>query len=78
MIQRGENLGFALEASDAVGVGEKFLGEDLDGDAAPQLRVAGAVDFAHAARAERSDDFIGAEVGAGSEGHEEFRISRWR
>ena len=64
MIQRGENLGFALEASDAVGVGEKFLGEDLDGDAAPQLRVAGAVDFAHAAGTEGADDFIEAETRA--------------
>ena len=36
-------------------------GQDLDGDVAIQLGVARAVDLAHAARAQGSDDFVWAE-----------------
>ena len=36
-------------------------GQDLDGDVAIELGVGGAIDRAHAALAERRDDFVGAE-----------------
>ena len=39
----------------------------------PQPRVARAIDLAHAAGAERRDDLVEAEAGAGLEGHENLR-----
>ena len=61
----GERLGLALEAGQAVGVGGDRLGQDLDGHVAVQALVAGAVDLAHAACAQRGEDLIRAETIAG-------------
>src|SRR5207253_1610501 len=36
--------------------------QDFDGDVAAEARVAGAIDLAHAAGAERRDDFVGTEA----------------
>ena len=55
MIQRGERLRFALEARQAVGVGRERLGQDLDRDVAIELRVARAIDLAHAACADSGE-----------------------
>ena len=53
MIQRGEDFGFALEPREPLGIAQRTLaGRTLMRDVALQLRVAGAVDLAHAARAE--------------------------
>ena len=41
--------------------------EDLDRDRALEPRVLRLVDLAHPARADRRDDLVGAEAGAGSE-----------
>ena len=49
MIERGEHLRLALEAREAIGIGGERLGQDLDRDVAPELRVARAVDLAHPA-----------------------------
>jgi hypothetical protein len=60
MAQRAEHAGFLLEALQAVGIaGERFR-KNFDGDGAVQARVARTVDLAHAARAERGDNFVGA------------------
>src|SRR5207247_5879273 len=67
--QRGEQMGLALEAGQPLGIGRKELGQDLDGDVAPELRVARTIHFAHAARAERTDDFVRAEAAARGDGH---------
>jgi hypothetical protein len=40
--------------------------QHLHCDLAAEPRVLGAVDLAHAARAERGDDLVGTEAGAGS------------
>ena len=61
MIQRGEDLRFALEAREPLGIGDERVGQDLDGDVPLQPRVARAIDFAHAAGAEGDDDLIRAE-----------------
>ena len=45
MIQRGDSLGFALEAFG------KLRGRDFDGDVAIQARIVGAIHLAHAADA---------------------------
>src|ERR1700730_14650155 len=52
MVERGQDLGFALEASHAFGVAGERFGEDLQRNIALQLGVARAVHLAHAARAE--------------------------
>ena len=69
MVQRREQLRLALESRDAIRVGHKGVGEDLDRDVATELRVARAIDLAHAAGAEWRDDFIGPESRTGSKQH---------
>ena len=58
MIERREDLRFALEAGETIGIVGEDVRKDLDRDVALQLRVARAIDLAHAARAERSDDLV--------------------
>ena len=67
--QRRHGLRLALEAGQRVGILREPFGKDLDGDVAVELRVAGAVDLAHAAGAERGKDLVGAESRAGGERH---------
>ena len=69
MIQRRQHLRFALEARHVLRVAGQGGGQHLDGDVAFELGVAGAIDLAHAARAEGREDLIGAEFGAGGESH---------
>ena len=52
----GEELRLALEAGEPLGVLRHLGGQHLEGHLAPELRVGGAVDLAHAARAERGGD----------------------
>ena len=65
MVQRGERLRFALEARQPLGIGGEAVRQDLDRDVAIELRVARAIDLAHAAGANDRDDLVGAEAGAG-------------
>ena len=67
--QGGEGPGFALEPLPQLGISADVFGQDLDGDRAVEARVAGCVDFAHAPCTDGGLDFIGAEAGAGGEGH---------
>src|SRR5204863_7742647 len=67
--ERGERLRFALEPREAIGIGGDGIGQDLDRHVAIELRVARAIDLAHAAGAEWGDDFVRADARAGSEGH---------
>ena len=48
--------------------------QDLDGDGPVEPRVARLVDFAHAPRAERREDLVGAEARATGQGHESAPI----
>jgi len=57
-----------LEAAETLGIGN-LLGEDLDRDLAVQPGVAGAVDLAHAPRAEQPHDLVRAESRACLERH---------
>jgi hypothetical protein len=56
MVQGGDSVRFALES-----FGELFFG-NLDGDNAVQSRVAGFVDFAHAACTEGIRDLVGTQT----------------
>ena len=68
MVQRRGCVGLLLESTEAVGVGGKRGGQDLDRNVATQARVTRPIDLAHAARTQWSDDFVRAEAGAGGEG----------
>ena len=63
MIQRGYGLGFALEA-----LGELLRG-NFDRHVAIQTRIARAIHFAHPTGPDNGQDFVRAELGAGSERH---------
>ena len=58
MIQRREELRFALEAGQPIGIAGEEVGQDLERDVAPEPRVAGAKDLSHATGAKRGDDLI--------------------
>jgi hypothetical protein len=66
MVEAGENLGFAGEARETVGVIGEEIGEDFDGDFAVQAGIDCAVDRAHATLAELAGDSI---VSDGCGGH---------
>ena len=59
---------FAVEPFAELRVGGQRVGEDLDRDGAVEARVARLVHLAHAARADRGGDLVGAEAGAGWRG----------
>ena len=54
VVERGERLRLALEAHQAIRIAGERRRQHLDGDVAIELRVAGAIHLAHAARAERA------------------------
>ena len=58
VVEGGEQLRLALEAGQALGVGGNGLGQDLEGDVAPERRVGGAVHLAHPPGAERGIDAV--------------------
>ena len=58
MIERGEKLRFALEASHAFSVVREGIGQDFQRDVAAELGIACAVDFAHPASAKGRENFI--------------------
>ena len=67
MVQRGEDLGFALKTRQPIGIRRQRRRDDLDGDFALQPRVRRAIDLAHAAGADLRNDFVEAEPSAGCE-----------
>ena len=69
IVQRGNRARFLLEALPRFRIGRERAGEHLDGDRAIEPGVARAVDLAHAARAERGDDFVRTETRACFERH---------
>ena len=64
MIQRGEKLGFTLEAADPVRVAGELSGKDLNGNVTFQLRIARSIDFAHAPGADQRHKLIIADLPA--------------
>ena len=66
MIQRREQLRFALEAGQPIGIAGEEVGQNLERDVTPEPQIAGAKHFSHATGAERGDDLIGAQFRAGS------------
>ena len=68
MIERGEDVCFALEARHALGIQREGIGQDLDRDVATQSGVSGAIHLAHAAGAKGREDLIRPEASAQGEG----------
>jgi hypothetical protein len=69
MIERREELGFALKSCEAIWILRKRLWQDLQRHVPLQLRVERAINFAHAARAEGGPDYIRAEARTSRQGH---------
>jgi hypothetical protein len=61
---------FAFEAALEFGAARQMSRKDFDGDAAIEASVARAIDFAHAARTDGSDDFVRAESASGRQVHD--------
>src|SRR5690348_17540078 len=66
MVERSQHLGFALEPRHAPGVSSERFRQYFQRDVALQPGIAGAIHFAHAARADRREDLVGSESVPGS------------
>ena len=69
MIQCGYGSGFEFEASQAILIRGQRAGQDFYGYVALQARIAGAIDFAHAAGADERLNFVRAEFGSRRKRH---------
>jgi len=64
VVERRERFGLPPKTSESLGVAREEIGKDLDRYVAPQVRVAGAVDLAHAPDSDQRGDFVGTEAGS--------------
>ncbi len=64
MVERGEGLGLALEAREALGIARHVGGQHLERDVASELRVGRAIDLAHSAGADGGGDAVVGERAA--------------
>jgi hypothetical protein len=69
MVQGREDLRFALESRKPIGISDKQIGQDLQRNIAPKLRITGAIHLAHAARAKGRLDLIRSESSTRNERH---------
>ena len=69
MIQRSSSRRFLVKAGHAIAMQVKSAGKNFQSHFAMQPGVFRQVDFAHAARAQRADDFVGTKSRAFSDGH---------
>jgi hypothetical protein len=65
MVERGERLCLACKARQAIRISRERCRQDLDRGVAIQPRVARAIDLAHAAGANRRQDFVRADERTG-------------
>src|SRR5262249_15335523 len=73
MVQRSEQLRFALESAGTVEVARKFLRQDFDGDVTLQFVVFGTIDLTHTALAEERGDLVRTELLPDCDRHEVWR-----
>ena len=62
MVERGEDLRFTTEPRQPLGIIREGGRQDLERHFPSELRVLGAIDLPHAARAELREDLIGTEA----------------
>ncbi len=78
MIQRGEEVRFALKPGDPLGIVDEAVRDHLEGHLASELRVARAIHFAHPAGPEGGENLVRAEASAGRKTHRMFGSSTAR
>jgi hypothetical protein len=66
MIQRRQNLGFALKSREPFRILCKGCGQNLDCYFAVELRVFGSINLTHSTRANGRKDFIGSDFASGT------------
>ena len=64
MIQCGQQAGFTFKPRESLRVEREKFVQDFDRDVAPQLRIAGAINFPHPARAKPREQTVGAYLSA--------------
>ena len=69
LVEAGENLCFPLEPSEAIRIGRKRLGQDLQRHLPVQLGVGRLIDLAHPALADEGGHLVMAESGADVQRH---------
>jgi hypothetical protein len=69
MVERGSRLRLLYESPATALVGDAMRGQHLDGHLAPEPRIAGAIDLAHAPGANQAEDLVGAEPRTWLQGH---------
>jgi hypothetical protein len=74
MVQGGDRAGFSLEARLEIAIGRDMFRQDLDGDDAIEPHILRAVDLAHSARADGSENFIRPETTSNAQRHRRLRI----
>ena len=77
MVQRREELGFALESRDAFVILRERRGQHLDRDVAIELRISRTEHLAHPARADGGGDLVRSESGSGGHGHGDKPVRAW-
>jgi hypothetical protein len=71
MMKRGQHLRLARGACKTIRIAcQRGRHNTLIATSRPKLRVACAIDLAHAARADGGDDFVRPESSAGTESHQ--------
>jgi hypothetical protein len=65
MVQRSQQLRFAVKASQPFGIVRQRLRQYLDGDVTSKPSIAGAIDLPHATRVEPRYDLVPTDAGAG-------------
>jgi hypothetical protein len=58
VIHSREESRFTLESGQPIRIGRKLRRQNFDRDVAPELRIAGAIDFSHRTRAERATNLV--------------------
>ena len=69
MVQRRQYPGLAAEARKSFRISGQRVREHFDGCLTIELSIASAIHLAHATRAKRGEDFVGAEFFAGGDRH---------
>ncbi len=69
MIERRQQFGLALEASQTLCVGRKRLWQDFDGNVALEIRVCRPIHHAHATGTDLISDFVWTKAGARGKRH---------
>jgi hypothetical protein len=69
VVQSGCGARFLFEAAETIGIGGERHWQDLDCDIARETRVPRSIHLAHAARSDRSEDFVWTEASSWHQSH---------